>query len=464
MTRTSGAAVPERGDQPSPAVTSKDASVHLRLAPDSTDLTVLTNCRVVNLERGSVEPADVIVRDGTIVSLGRFGASPREAGALVLDLGGAWLMPGLIDAHAHLLGTADGPLTQHQIAARLAAYLAAGVTTVRDAGARDHSVLALAASTRIPQILAAGRPIRSSGSVEVASAAARAEAQAGASWLKAYGLDASELSGVLDVGRATGLPVGAHLGDDLEECLDLQPKAVEHVYTLIRHDLVPNEQREAPWIPAADRSIATWFLTDPDASWAAAWYESVGARRVFVTSTLLVMRALAGRPNADGREIEHAEATWAPQGQWGRWQARLQSWDWWQLQPDSSPELRDRAFENICRTASRLAAAGALVCVGTDFGEPLVEPGSGVLSEMKLLHSAGLSTLDVLRSSTSVPADLLGLRGAVGTLNVGARADVVALASNPLESLEALAVPALVMAAGEVVIDLRPQCGELGGA
>jgi len=409
----------------------------------------------VDLETGLIETADVVVRDGFIEEIGRFGAAPREAGALVLDLKGAWLIPGLVDAHAHLLGTVDGPLTPEQTRSRLMAYLQAGVTTIRDAGARDLAVLQLAATTPAPQIYASGRPIRHSSSVEESVSAARSNAEAGAAWLKAYELDPLELAGVLELGRAAGVRVGAHLGNDPSECLALGLKAVEHVYTLIRHDLVPYELRQASWIPAADRPVATWFLTDAEASWATGWYESVGARRPFVTSTLSVMEALKGRHESVDCDRGQAEARWASTGLPARWQARLQSWGWWDLGPDSSRDLRDQAFENICRTSWHLAAVGCRICLGTDFGEPLIEPGVGVLSEMKLLHAAGFSTLDVLRSATCTPADLLGLSGALGTLTVGARADAVAVAGNPLESLEALSAPLLVMAAGDVVVDRR---------
>ena len=65
----------------------------------------------------------------------------------------------------------------------------------------------------------------------------------------------------------------------------------------------------------------------------------------------------------------------APTGLPARWRARLQSWGWWDLGPDSSRDLRDQAFENICRTSWHLAAGGCRICLGTDFGEPLIEPG-----------------------------------------------------------------------------------------
>lgn len=443
---------PEAGPR-SPGDRTNDRS-RVQALPGRAAPTVLVDCRVIDLEHGTFEPAGVVVREGVIESIGQTGAAPWEAGATVLGLDGAWLLPGLVDAHAHLAGTSDPPPGRDLLDARLAAYLRAGVTTLRDAGARDASVAAMATEVRAPLILAAGRPIRHSGFAASAIETSLANVGAGAAWLKAYELEPVELAGVMDVARSAGLRVGAHLGSDSARSLETGLEAIEHVYTLIRHDLVPYESRIASSIPAADRSVATWFLADPDAEWVAAWYDSVGGRRPFVTSTLAVMNALKGRRAAAGRETA-ASSPWASDDQWGRWRSRLEGWGWWDLEPGSSRDLRDQAFENICRTARRLAVAGARICVGTDFGEPLLEPGADVLTEMKLLRFAGLSMLDVLRAATCVPADLLGLGSVIGVLAEGARADIVAVASNPLESLESLARPVMVVAGGEVVVDRR---------
>ena len=412
--------------------------------------TILANCQVVDPESGTSQSADVMVRGGVVESVQQCCSAPREMDGVVLDLHGAWLVPGLIDAHAHLTAALAGPPTPQQLGARLDAYLEAGVTTIRDAGARDFSVLALGRATRSPRVIASGRAIRHS-TPALAVAATQANVQAGARWIKAYELEPAELSAVLGVARSSGLRVGAHLGNEPARSLDVGLEAVEHVYTLIRHDLVPHELRAAALVPTADQSVATWFLSDPDAVWIAPWYESVGAKRPFVTSTLLVMSALKGGRALVEREPRETPP-WASEGLWERWRDRIDGWGWWALGPNSSPEVRGLAFGNICRTVRHLADAGARICAGTDFGEPVVQPGLGVFEEMRLLRAAGLSDLEVLRTATSHPADLLGLRGKLGTLAVGAWADAVAVTGNPFESWEALTAPICVMAGGDIVV------------
>src|SRR5688500_3546545 len=50
----------------------------------------------------AVQGATIVVRDGRIVSVGR-GAPPVEA-TIVVDLTGKWVIPGIVDAHAHVTG------------------------------------------------------------------------------------------------------------------------------------------------------------------------------------------------------------------------------------------------------------------------------------------------------------------------------------------------------------------------
>src|SRR5262249_58534444 len=89
----------------------------------------------------------VIVRDGKIEQIGKAAA---PAGAAAIDFKGKWLLPGLIDAHAHIADLA---------AARVA--LQSGVTTARDLGANNFFHIGFrelhhAGVSDLPDIVAAG--------------------------------------------------------------------------------------------------------------------------------------------------------------------------------------------------------------------------------------------------------------------------------------------------------------------
>lgn len=114
----------------------------------------------------------VVVDGATIVSVQQ-GTEPPDGTELV-DLGGATLMPGLIDTHVHLAfdSSVDPVQTlaartdeQALSAARQAALLAlrGGVTTVRDLGDRNYLTLMLRDDPNLPTILSAGPPITTPG-------------------------------------------------------------------------------------------------------------------------------------------------------------------------------------------------------------------------------------------------------------------------------------------------------------
>src|SRR6202050_4423163 len=108
-------------------------------------VTVLRNASVLDPEQGTLtEGQSVVIEDGRIADVGSDRTAPEDA--LVLDVAGRTVMPGLIDAHAHpavvdqeLFDMAEWPPTY--VAARasraLAGMLARGFTSIRDVGAGE---------------------------------------------------------------------------------------------------------------------------------------------------------------------------------------------------------------------------------------------------------------------------------------------------------------------------------------
>ncbi len=100
---------------------------------------------------------------------------------------------------------------------------------------------------------------------------------------------------------------------------------------------------------------------------------------------------------------------------------------------DPEPLLSGNGEANIMN----LYEAGAKFCCGNDGGVPFTWPGTLFL-EMEMLNAIGLSTADVLRAATVNAADLLGVRGELGSLEAGKSADIVLLSGDPLADIRAV--------------------------
>jgi imidazolonepropionase-like amidohydrolase len=398
----------------------------------------------------TARPCDVAIAGERVLAIADHGAVAWPDGTPTLDGQGAFLMPGLIEAHAHLTGS------DARTEPWLSAYLGHGVTTIREAGAHDDSAfeLARARAGRSPRILTAGWMLNSrrASGPEAMTGVAEAAIGAGAAWLKAYALPPEDARAVADVARRHGLPVAAHLGPAAFESVRMADlPAIEHVFSLLDYDLVDAETRRAARIPRSDAPIETWLLADPATPPLRDWVAELGARRVIVTPTLTVMTALVGRTAGMLDSIAAEEAPWATVDERRAWRERLTGFGWWVAPGPASRARRERVLARFGAVVRALHEAGAPIAAGTDMGEPFIEPGRGLVAELRALATAGLPPPAILAAATSVPAALLGRGPDLGDVVVGGLADLLLLETDPRRSLDAFGRIRAVIAAGVVV-------------
>jgi imidazolonepropionase-like amidohydrolase len=95
---------------------------------------------------------------------------------------------------------------------------------------------------------------------------------------------------------------------------------------------------------------------------------------------------------------------------------------------------------------------GVQLLNGTDMPPGEVNDGvNATVREMAFMVEAGLSPLESLRASTIRPAELMGIAKEVGAVELGYRADLVAVSDNPLEDIRAMEGIFFVMQAGRVI-------------
>ena len=111
------------------------------------------------------------------------------------------------------------------------------------------------------------------------------------------------------------------------------------------------------------------------------------------------------------------------------------------------PEIVRRMVSDMGSLAREVVEQGGVVVVGTDFGPP----GLSLVAEMEVLtRYGGMDALDVMRATTSIPADVMGYGEELGSVRPGMLADLVVFGGNPLEDIRAARDVRFVVTNGRV--------------
>ena len=184
-------------------------------------------------------------------------------------------------------------------------------------------------------------------------------------------------------------------------------------------------------------------------TWDAALCETVLARmaaaRMHVSPTLVVADFYTGNwPAPDAPRMRMLPA--AVRVAWGRPDFRLEA---------MTDEVRELAEDSIAldrRTFRMAHAAGVPILASSDasFANPYLFHGFSLLDELDLYVKIGLTPREALYTATVAPPRFFGLADQDGTIVPGRRADLVLLDANPLDGLETLRRPRMVIAGGRV--------------
>ncbi len=115
----------------------------------------------------------------------------------------------------------------------------------------------------------------------------------------------------------------------------------------------------------------------------------------------------------------------------------------------TDPEIGFEYLLHAPRNAHRMKDAGVLIGCGTDSGVPFHYHGS-LWREMAFMSRAGFRNEDILRFATVNNAAIIGAGDSIGEVREGRYADLVVLGEDPLQKIEAVRAPLLVMVGGRV--------------
>lgn len=392
----------------------------------------LAGGQVYDVERAEFRRADLGVDAGRIAAIEASARPGRDDD--VVDVTGAWLLPGLIDCHVHLTQPTDqadpaaaGARTDAEVALFTAAAaertLLAGVTTARDVGGWNYVEMAVrdairAGTIRGPRLFLAGRLLSITtatvgyypGMYEVADgadavrAAARRQLAQGADLIKVMATGAM-LSSETEDARA------------IQFTLDELRAAVE-----IAHDNHKHVAAHAHALRGIDQAVTAGVDSIEHCTFA----DDAVLRRMADAGTVLVPTLCAGELLFRDEPLVAAMPA----------------------------HLRQRMadFNDVhIATIRRAHELGVAIAMGTDAGTPGNHHGLNAEESVMLATHVGMTPAEAIASSTIVAARLLRQQEHLGSLDVGKHADVIAFHADPLDDITELTRVAMVMAAGEFV-------------
>lgn len=376
----------------------------------------------------------VHVVEGRIAALAAAGEPPPE-GATVVELAGRTLLPGLIDAHAHV--KADFPVpdpgaepllggaTPHFVAADLQEILRRGITTVRDVGSYGELVFAARQAMRYgaflgPRLLTCGRIVsatspgarffdgmyREADGPDEIRKAVREQLRDGADFIKVMttGARSVELED----------PDPAQL--TREEIAALVSEAHRQGYRTAAHceGLAGTELAITEGIDTIEHGM--YLHQRPDL------LERMAANDQTLVPTLSCFYGVAGRAHAIGLDAATAATSIASPA---RYMPRAGH-----TAPCWSPLLVELAHHNLIQADLTLRAArsaGVRIAAGHDW-----HPSWDHALEIRRLIAHGLTPGEALSAATQHGAQALGIGAQVGTVEVGKLADLVIVDGDPL--------------------------------
>ena len=382
---------------------------------------IFANCAVVDGTRNERrEHHHVLVDEGLIREVS--DRPLRSAVAQTIDLKGRTLMPGLIDAHVHALAVdaalgriAERPvsLLTLQAAKLLEAMLERGFTTVRDAGGADGGLAEAVAAGLVkgPRIFPSGMALSQTGGhgdirprtqpaepcaccngrlnlsriadgVAECRRAARDELRKGATQIKimASGGVASPYDPIWSLGYSE-----EEVRAVVEEARGWRTYVMAHAYT-------PEAIRRS--VDFGVRSIEHGNLIDRDTAL------HVAAAGGFVVPTLVTYDAL----DRFGREL-------------------------------GFPEVSLRKLGEVREAGLRSLEILALARVKIGFGTDLLGAMHRHQAHEFTIRREAMAAFDIIRSTTTVNAELLNRSGELGVVAPGARADLIAVDGDPLADI-----------------------------
>jgi len=378
----------------------------------------------------------LIIEDGRIATIGSRTTVEIPENAKIIDVTGKTLMPGLWDMHAHSNQVQWAP-----------AYLAGGITTIRDNGNEIEFATAFRDAIEKegmlgPDILLAGMTdgagIKGNGVIRATTPEEAREVvemyyAKGYKQIKIYtSIEPPILKVLAEEAHKKGITVTGHVPTAVGNAKD----AIEMGMDQLSHSglfltlLLPDKTSAE-----LGRNFLGETEVTPDQITAATRFLLQHKTVLDPTIALNVVRSL---PRGVPVETVEPDA--------GRMAYEL--WEGKRFRNGLSPKGAEKGKLNYTRTMKIIGdfyRAGVPIVAGTDNVVPVYSLYLEIETYQKL---AGLTPLEAIRTATIIPAKAMGLDAETGTLETGKEADIAILNENPLKDIKNLRTVSAVVSNG----------------
>jgi imidazolonepropionase-like amidohydrolase len=371
----------------------------------------------------------VLIRGDRIAATGPVASVAVPPGATVIDGRGKYLMPGLVDMHAHIFAPDELPL-----------YLASGVTSVRNMkGSPMHLEIRdqIAAGALLGPTIYTSTPIIDGVPVYWPGAdsiddPSRAEAlvlehkRAGYDFVKLYmNLDKASYEAMLAAARKHGMKTAGHVPTMLGmgEVLEHPMGSLEHLWAyFLAPTAAPSLQTGAEILRVEAES---WL--DVSEAEMQALARALAQAGIWSCATMTVRKRapMVENPEAGLASVEQRYASPLVKDFWLRENGYL-------LLTKKDYETLRLSYGKMQMMVRALRDAGARILLGSDTPNPFVLAGFSVHEELENLVGAGLTPYEAIRAGTRDAAEFLGQDSELGAVAGGMRADLLLIDANPL--------------------------------
>jgi imidazolonepropionase-like amidohydrolase len=407
-------------------------------------------------------PKDIIIENNRIVdvvaadpvSVGRtpgMGGARRPApssttsGAVEYDATGKYVMPGLVNAHAHIQDERGG--IPQPLDYELKIWLSCGITTIRDVGSdtvktlklREQSAKGEVAAPRIFAYPMLGRI----NTPEEGRARVRQLKEMGADGIKLLGIYRNVMQAVEEEAHQLNLPIAHHIGVEETNAWDdinFGSRSIEHWYG------IPDAA-----LPDGVQAFPSYYNYNNETDrfrWAGHLWREAEQTKLMKVLDAMVEHNVAWVPTFDiyeaSRDLQRAQTQ-----PWFADYLHPTLEDYFKPNPknhgsyffgwSSTDESYWKENYRIWMAAVReFERRGGLVATGDDAGFIYQMYGFGLLRELELHQEAGFPTLKVLQHATQNGARVLFHGNEFGRVRGGFLADLLIVNGNPLENLKVL--------------------------